>query len=183
MLKGNQVTLRAIERDDIKRLHELYQNVEQAILADGNWQPVPLAAREKRFDKHLDSDNKTWFVIEVDGRMIGDIELHSIDRRSRVAGLGVAIFETDNLGKGYGREAIGLLLGWAFEIENYERVWLNTWATNERAIRCYRALGFVDEGRQRNQIFVNGAYVDVILMGLLRDEWRAQKQGESHVAR
>ncbi len=183
MLQGPRVTLRAVERADIQRLHELYQSVELGILADGHWQPVPLAAREKRLERGLDRDERTWFVIETDGRMIGDIELHSLDRRSRVAGLGVAIFDADYLGKGYGREAIGLLLDWAFHIQNYERVWLSTWSTNERAIHCYRALGFVEEGRQRRQLFVNGTYIDVVLMGLLRGEWQAGTKGAPHATR
>ena len=68
-----------------------------------------------------------------------------------------------------------MLLDWAFHIQNYERIWLDTWATNERALRCYEALGFVEEGRQRRHIYVGGQYVDVVLMGLLREEWEARR--------
>ena len=181
MLKGKHVTLRAIERDDLKRLHELNQHVDSSIMADGAWQPMPLAALEKRFERRLEREPKAWFAIEIEGRMIGDIELHSIDTRSRVAAFGVAIYDEDAQGRGYGREAIGLLLEWAFFVQNYERIWLTTWSTNQRALRCYRGLGFVEEGRQRRQLFVNGTYVDVVLMGLLRDEWRAK--GETYASR
>ncbi|KPV51160.1 hypothetical protein SE17_22810, partial [Kouleothrix aurantiaca] len=177
MLQGKNVTLRAIERDDLKTLHELTTHIESSILADGAWEPDSLAAMEKRFEKRLERDNKSWFGIHVDGRLVGDINLHSIDMRSRVSAFGVAIYAEEAQGQGYGREAIGLFLDWAFFIMNFERIWLTSWSTNQRAIRCYRALGFVDEGRQRRQLFVNGEYVDVILMGLLRDEWRAHNKG------
>lgn len=183
MLEGKRVTLRAIERDDLKTLHELTMRIESSILSDGAWEPDSLAAMEKRFDKQLERENKSWFGIVVDDRLVGDINLHSTDMRSRVSSFGVAIYAEEAQGQGYGREAIGLFLDWAFFVQNFERIWLITWGSNERAIRCYEALGFVHEGRQRRQVWVNGEYQDVILMGLLRDEWRASHKGASHASR
>ena len=179
MLKSTNVTLRSIERDDIKRLHELRRNVELILMGFGEWEPRSLAAMEKAFEKYLDEQERAWFAIEIDGKLAGDCSLHDRDRRSRVAALGIGIYDPDFVGRGYGREAIELLLGWAFRIENYERIWLDTWATNERAIRCYRAVGFVEEGRMRRQLFVKGQHIDMLVMGLLRDEWRARQQ-EGH---
>src|SRR5215212_11298222 len=106
VLRGKRVLLRAIEREDLKRLHALNQNVELVLAGDGHWRPTPLAAFEKRYEKHLEDQEQDAFVIEVGGNVIGDIGLHSRDRRSRVASFGVAIYEPDYLGKGYGREAI-----------------------------------------------------------------------------
>ena len=176
MLKGKKVILRAVERDDLERLHELNRNVDLVLLGDGEWQPVPLAAREKGYDKYLSQEEKAWFAIEADGKVIGDIGLQHRDRRSGTSAIGVGIYDPEYVGQGYGREAIGLLLDWMFRIQNYQRVWLDTWATNERAIRCYKALGFVEEGRQRRHQYVDGEYVDVVLMGLLREEWLERKQ-------
>jgi RimJ/RimL family protein N-acetyltransferase len=169
---GEKVTLRAIQREDLKRLHELNQNVDLVLLGDGEWSPVPFAAYEKSFEKRLESHEHYRFAIEVDGKLIGDMQLQLCDRRSRVAGVGMGIYDREYLGKGYGREALALFVEWAFNIQNYTRLWLSVWASNERALRCYRAVGFVEEGRQRRQEFVDGEYVDVVLMGLLREEWR-----------
>ncbi|MEO7913509.1 MAG: GNAT family protein [Roseiflexaceae bacterium] len=174
MLQGERVTLRAVEREDLKRLHELQRNVDLVLLGDGGWEPQPLAASEKRYDKYVADEDKAWFVIEVAATVIGDINLHHRDRRSAVAALGVGINDPEYLSQGYGREAIGLLLGWVFRIQNYQRIWLDTWSTNLRAIRCYQALGFVEEGRLRRQLYVNGEYVDLVLMGLLREEWQVR---------
>lgn len=179
MLQGKRVTLRAVERDDLKRFHEFNRQVELVLNGDGAWRPLPLEVFEKRHERHLEAGEQAAFVIEADGTVIGDIELHTQDHRSRVSSFGVAIYQPEYLGKGYGREAIGLLLGWAFEVQNYERIWLTTWSTNARALGCYRALGFAEEGRLRRSEFVSGQYVDTVVMGLLRDEWRAQ-QGELH---
>jgi diamine N-acetyltransferase len=180
MLKGERVILRAVERDDLKRLHELQRNVELMMLGDGQWQPEPLAALEKDYDKHLSDEDKAWFAIEIDGKVVGDMGLHHRDRRSRVSAFGIGIYDPEYVGQGYGREAIALLLDWAFRIQNYERIFLDTWATNERAIRCYRALGFVEEGRLRRHLYFDGQYVDVVWMGLLRSEWLEQRRGNTH---
>jgi len=174
MLKGERVILRAVEREDIKRLHELTQHLDLVLLGEGEWEPRPLAAREKNYDNHVTDEGKAWCVIEVGGKVIGDVNLHNRDRRSGVSAFGIGIYDPEYLSQGYGREAIALLLDWAFRIQNYQRIWLDTWATNQRAIRCYQSLGFVEEGRQRRHLFVNGEYVDTVLMGLLRDEWLAR---------
>ena len=55
----------------------------------------------------------------------------------------------------------------------YQRVELDTWSGNERAIRSYQACGFQIEGRLRRGELVDGTYYDTILMGLLREEWEA----------
>lgn len=183
MLKSERVILRAVEREDIKRMHDLQRNVELTLLGFGQWQPKPLAAMEKMFEKHLDDRDHDWFAIEIDGQVVGDCGLHDNDRRSRVAALGIGIYDPEYVGKGYGRTAASLLLGWAFEIQNYQRIWLDTWHTNQRAIRCYQGLGFVEEGRLRRHLFVDGQHVDVVYMGLLRDEWRARQKGDRRATR
>jgi diamine N-acetyltransferase len=178
MLKGEKVTLRPVEREDLKRLHELRNDVDLVILAYGDWQPRSLAETEKSFDKHLEQEQeeRCWFAIEADGKMIGDTGLHGLDRRHGVAELGIGIYDRDYLGKGYGRDAIQLVLEWAFDVQNWRRIWLTTIAPNERAIRSYLACGFVEEGRLRQHDFHHGEYVDMVCMGLLRSEWEAGKQ-------
>ncbi|MEP7189477.1 MAG: hypothetical protein ABI901_09840, partial [Roseiflexaceae bacterium] len=65
MLRGKKVILRAVERDDLKRLHALERNVELVLLGDGEWQPVPLGQWERNFDKQLEDMDKANFVIEA----------------------------------------------------------------------------------------------------------------------
>jgi RimJ/RimL family protein N-acetyltransferase len=175
MLKGKKVILRAEERADLKRLHELTRNVELVVLSDGQWQPEPLAQWERKFDKRLEDIDKARFVIEVDGTVIGGIGLHHRDRVAGSAQFGVGIYDPEYLGQGYGRDAIDTLLGWAFQVQNYRRIWLETYALNERAVRAYRAAGFIEEGRLREHAFYNGRYVDALVMGLLREEWLARR--------
>lgn len=177
MLRGQHVTLRPFERDDVKRQHELMANVDLVLPAYGSWEPTSLAAHEKWFDKHAEKEEEqTNFAIEVDGKFVGFINLHpwSVNRRAGVASFGMAILDPAYVGKGYGREALGLFLDWAFRIQNFRRIGLITWADNQRAVRCYKACGFVEEGREREAEYVGGEYVDIINMGLLRREWEAR---------
>lgn len=175
MLKGKNVILRAVEREDLKRLHELERNVELVLFGDGNWQPEPLAAWEKRFEKRLEDEEKAWFVIEVNAVVIGSIGLHHRNRRESTSEFGIGIFEPDYVGKGYGSDAITVLLRWAFRVQNYRRIWLTTAGDNPRAIRAYEKCGFVHEGRLREHVFSNGEYVDLVQMGMLRAEWEARQ--------
>jgi RimJ/RimL family protein N-acetyltransferase len=175
MLRGTLVNLRPVEREELKKLHDLERNVDLVFLAEGRWQPSSLAHWEKHYEKGLERDEVTWFVIEAEDKVIGSIGLHHTERRDGTAGVGISILDPHYLGRGYGRDALMLLLDWAFRIENYRRIWLDTLGTNERAIRSYRACGFVEEGRWRQHYYYNGDYVDGVSMGLLRSEWEEQR--------
>ncbi len=138
--------------------------------------PVTLARLQAQFDEELhgkSEHNRVSFAIEADNKCIGGITLFNFDQIARTCELGVGIGDRAYWGRGYGRDAIRTLLDYAFRLRNIHKVYLAIYSNNERAIRCYRACGFVEEGRQRKQAWVNGEYVDVILMGLLREEWKA----------
>ena len=68
-----------------------------------------------------------------------------------------------------------LLLDYAFRLRNFRKVWLWVHGDNERAIRAYRACGFVEEGRLRDHVYSNGRYVDAVYFGVLRHEWEARQ--------
>lgn len=179
MLRGERVILRPPAREDIKRLSEATrrpEHVEAMMLANGAWEPAPDEAYEKEFEGFVNAEEKSEFVIECDGKPIGFIGLTDRNRRAGTAALGVNILDVDYLGKGYGRDAIDVFLGWAFRIQNYRRIGLEVLAVNERAVRAYRACGFVVEGRKRRNDYYNGEYVDTLVMGLLRSEWEATRR-------
>ena len=179
MLKGQLVTLRTVERTDLPRMHEIKQNVDLVMPAYGDWSPIPLAAYEKFFDKHMEDDNPSYFVIEADGKVVGEIFLHHTHQRSGTTQFGIGIYDPDYVGKGYGRDALNVFLRWTFRIQGFRRVSLTVGATNERAIRAYKACGFVEEGRFRQEVFYDGKYEDVLAMGLLHSEWEAKQSPSS----
>ena len=80
-------------------------------------------------------------------------------------------FTPECRGKGYGTEAIGLSLQFAFHQMNLNRIELWVREDNKAALKCYRSCGFVEEGRRRKCYVADGSRKDLILMGILRDEW------------
>jgi len=75
-------------------------------------------------------------------------------------------------GKGYGTEAMNLILGFAFRDLNLNRVQLEAFDFNKRAQKCYLKVGFKEVGRRRKTRFIDGKYRDCIVMDILREEWQ-----------
>ena len=176
MLKGERVTLRALSRDDLPRIWA-FNNDLDVELAGGGDPPMP-----QPFERLLADMERDWatggrddalFAIDVDGVHIGACVLMHPNHTAHTVELGIAIGDKEYWGKGYGREAVALLVDYAFRYRNYQRVWLWVHARNERGIRSYKAAGFVEEGRLRQHVYSNGAYDDAVYMGILRAEWEA----------
>lgn len=108
-------------------------------------------------------------------RYLGQVSLSMIDNVARHAELAVVLCP-DSTHKGLGREAISLMLRFAFEQLNLNRVYLKVHAENARAIRCYEACGFRREGILRRHAFIDGQYVDVLCMGILQEEFADPRQ-------
>jgi RimJ/RimL family protein N-acetyltransferase len=177
VLKGERVLLRARTRDDLPRQLAMDNDVDLALLSDDRPPlPVSMERLEMEFERQMKEPNVAWFAIEADGKFIGRCGLHDFDATHHTCTLGITIGDREYQGRGYGREAIGLLLDYAFRLRNVQKVWLTTGGNNERAIRCYRACGFVEEGRLRRHEWSGGEYLDLVYMGILREEWAAGKE-------
>lgn len=75
--------------------------------------------------------------------------------------------------KGYGGEAINWGLDWAFRFGGFHRVSIVAWSYNERAIHLYKRLGFVEEGRTRESIWLDRKWYDEVNLGMLESDWEA----------
>ncbi len=177
MLRGEKVILRALEREDLQRQWQFNNDVEVELSGGGD-PPMPqgLARLEAEFDENVRRGGRDGgtFAIEADGRYIGICGLRQdgiIMTTARTFELGITIGDKAYWGKGYGRDAVRVLLDYAFRLRNAHKVWLSVNGTNERAIRAYRACGFVEEGRLRQHVWGDGQYVDLVYMGVLCEEW------------
>jgi RimJ/RimL family protein N-acetyltransferase len=169
MLQGNRVVLRAIRREDLEAMCR-YNNDLAVELAGGGDPPIPqsLERLQAEFDAEAGKGgrNGASFVIEADGQCIGQCALFHFDDVGRTAALGITIGDKAYWGRGYGREAVALLLHYAFRLRNLRKVWLTVNGNNERAQRAYRACGFVEEGRQQAQVWSDGEYIDLVYMAV-----------------
>ena len=182
MIRGRKVGLRAIEREDIPRLWELRNDAKVEALSYGPPRPHSKVEMEAWFEKLTAERDDHVFAIDAEGRLVGLINLRDIDAVNRRADLGIALLP-EEIGKGYGSDAIRVLLEYAFRHLNLHKVCLDTLATNQRGLRAYRACGFVEEGRLREHEWEQGRYVDLVEMGVLREDWRAASTaaGENQV--
>ena len=119
------------------------------------------------------SEKNVRFVIEMDGVAVGTVSLFKFDELSHHAEVGIALV-TKARGMGVGTAAISRMVEFAFVRCNLRRLHLQVIASNLGAIRAYKKAGFVIEGQQRQHAWVRGAYEDILVMGLLRSEWKEQ---------
>ena len=114
-------------------------------------------------------------IIDIkSNQLIGSITLDKIDFISRTAVLGIFIGDDEFRSKGYGSEAINLILEYGFKYLNLHNINLDLLSYNERAYKCYLKCGFKDAGKTRECIFLNGKYYDKLHMDILESEFTGE---------
>jgi RimJ/RimL family protein N-acetyltransferase len=138
----------------------------------------PRAAEYFSLPRREDAGRAFEFRIRTlaDDRLIGFAALFNLEWSNQSGMLAIGIGEPDFRGKGYGSDALRLVLGYAFRELNLHRVGLIVISYNARAIRAYEKAGFVREGVRRESVFREGKRYDEIFMGILRTEWEQRNQ-------
>ncbi|RHW43403.1 N-acetyltransferase [Neobacillus notoginsengisoli] len=122
------------------------------------------------------TSSKSYIIEDREGNTaIGVTSLINIDTKNRNAECIIDIGEKEFWGKGYGTEALKLLLEYAFLELNLHRVSLRVFSLNERAIHIYNKLGFTKEGVMRENLYRNGKWHDIIIMGVLKKEFMSKQ--------
>ncbi len=104
------------------------------------------------------------------GRAVGSVYVRDIDRTHNKAEYGIFIGEEDARGKGYGTAAAQLMIQYCFEELKLHRLFLRVYARNKQAIRSYEKAGFVKEALLRDDVYIDGRYQDIVLMGILNNQ-------------
>lgn len=178
LLRGEKIYLTTNTHDHDAYFAERFNDFDFATLSSYDLRLKTLEMQQQRTESGRNTDNQFHFAIHVSehDKLIGVCSLVRVDWKNRNAMLGMSITESDYWGKGYGSDAINVLLRWAFYELNLHRVDLGVFGYNHRAIRAYEKLGFVLEGRERDAIFRDGAYYDMLNMSILQREWRARNE-------
>ena len=120
-----------------------------------------------------DRDNSIIFNIRAeDDGLIGNIGLEAISSVNRNAEFGILIGEKEYWGRGIGTEATKLILLYGFYYLNLHSIFLKVYAFNKRAIKAYEKAGFTRDGKIRDGVFHKGKYYDILIMSIIRDEWK-----------
>lgn len=117
-----------------------------------------------------------WAIVNEQGRFIGVVRLWRISERNRSAMLTIYIGDKGHWGRGYGSDALRLVLREAFGPMDLHRVELHVFEFNQRAIRSYEKVGFVHEGVRRQALRRGGRYFDILVMGITREEFFARER-------
>ncbi len=178
MLAGTTITLRPLCDGDRDARHALGRDPEFVRMNGGD------PHRATTFT-HADADR--WYrgfpqslrwVIEQDGRMLGETRLDLVDAADRRARFAIGIFTPSGRDRGIGTEATRLVLDYAFGPLHLAEVMLRVLSINARAIRCYEKCGFVIYAVEREHAYVDGRWQDDLLMRVDADVHRARRAVE-----
>lgn len=174
MLAGKLISLGPIVPADFPNLFRWADDLEAARLNEP-YRPAVWKNQEELWFNVGKDQSRVFFGIRKLGAqpLIGYAQIHGIDAVHRSAMLGLRIGDAAERGKGYGREALELAVTFCWNHLNLSRIGMIVFATNERAVKLYREFGFEQEGLLRRGVFIDGQWVDVILMGLLHPSRQA----------
>ncbi|MEK3805829.1 GNAT family protein [Bacillus sp. FSL H8-0547] len=110
-------------------------------------------------------------IVTEDGKHIGWIDLKNIDKMNRHAELGIAIGNKLYWGKGFGLAAMKEMLVLGFGELGLNKIWLRVEVDNEKAIKSYKRMGYVEEGVLRQDRLRNGKFVDRLRMSILKQDF------------
>jgi RimJ/RimL family protein N-acetyltransferase len=174
MLRGELVALRARQDDDIPVLEaELHADVLTWSRSDNRpWRPLPPGSDQSPYRVRDSRDDPAIFsVVELaSDELAGDALLWDIDPHNRVAHVGLSLRPSFR-GRGLGTDVVRVLCRYGFELRGLHRLQVETLADNEAMLRSAAQAGFTREGVRRQAGWVNGEFVDEVILGQLAPEW------------
>jgi RimJ/RimL family protein N-acetyltransferase len=185
VLTGEQVVLRRHVPSNLRAFQRWYADPEVVRLT--RYQDSPMRPEEiERFfaARALGSDSLAMAIHRRDDdRLIGTCALSQLDADNGSALFHITIGEKSLWGRGFGTEATRLMIDHAFSGLGLHRVALTVFSFNERAIRSYRSVGFIVEGRAREAIWRDGRWWDEISMSILDIDWQALPHPDAPISR
>jgi RimJ/RimL family protein N-acetyltransferase len=174
MLRAGKVGLRARDEADVAVLHaELYEDIVTYMTADSRpWRPIPAGSSASPYAIGEPGDDLALFsVVElVSGELAGAALLWAIDLHNRSAHLGLSLRPSFR-GRGLGSDVVLALCEYGFTVRGLHRLQVDTLASNAAMISGAVRAGFAQEGTLRGADWVNGEFVDEVILGLLASDW------------
>lgn len=176
-LKGKIFSIRTMTSEDITDDYLSWLNNEKVNKYLTVRNNIPSKESSITNLKKYDQKNMFMFVIfeNTTNKLIGTISLNIDKPCFKTASFGYLIGDINYWGTVAAKEAISLLLDFAFGTLELRRVWGGAATSNIGAIFNFKRLGFTHEGRWRSSIIVDGNELDELLFGILKSEWNAQK--------
>lgn len=172
-IKGERLFLSPMNEEDAE-IYTKWMNDQDITEKLGNYHRMISLKDEK---KYLENETGYSFaiVLKEKEKLIGNISLKNVNHINQTATLGIFIGEKEDRNKGYGKEAIKILLNYAFNTLNLNNIMLEVYSFNKYAVRTYEKIGFRKIGRRRDSIYRNGRLYDEIFMDILKDDFNETK--------
>lgn len=171
IIEGAAVRLRPLEERDLPTCVDWMNDREVTRWLAAIGEPPTLEDEQDWYDRRrADPDSVMWAIETAEGRLVGNVELR-ITPAARRAEMGIVVGDKSVWNRGYGTGTVRMVLRYAFEELELNRVDLTTDEANYRAIRCYEKCGFQREGLLRQHRLIDGEFGNTLVMAILRDEW------------
>lgn len=173
ILKGKIVTLRAVEEEDLEMLRELSNSPDFEKMVIGWALPISKNDQKKWFENCKNDSSIIRYIIETkeDGA-VGMVGFRDIDWKNGTAsGLGMRVAKTNLKNKGIATDAMMTLLRYGFEELRLHRINGRTLEYNGASLHVLQKVGYKIEGTQRQVIFKNGKYNDIVILGCLKSDY------------
>lgn len=173
-LQDRDIYLATLEREDCRKI---WEDFEYDFTNPGEHLNIgfSLERSDDWFDeiqKHQGNQSVRLGVFLHDGTVIGDAALQDINHTNRSCTIGMGISKLMHRSKGYGKQAVKIMLRYGFYYLGMERISANTLEHNIAAQLCLEKIGFVLEGKERKAAFINGRRYDRVCYGLLKEEFQ-----------
>lgn len=164
--------LRPLETCDAQYLYEYKNDPEISALLGGFHTGLSRTDVDEWIEFHRTcKDEVVWAITDPsNGNCWGHVGLYKIDNRIGSAEFAIMVGAKQQWGRGIGRAVTSFVVEWGFCELNLRRICLSVLATNERAIKLYRSIGFFDEGRLSGAQFKGGRYIDVVIMAKIKGD-------------
>ncbi len=178
MIEGERIILRAWDREDLPTFTRWQNDPEVTIFVGRPFPATSLEQQTRFYERTIDEGAYRYaIVVKESGELIGTCSFYKRDERNRSVEVGIIIGEKAYWSRGYGREALKLMLKIGFEGLGMNRIWLRHVDFNGRGHAAYSAAGFREEVRMRQSVWVNGALRDDVFMSVLAEEYWARRNG------
>jgi RimJ/RimL family protein N-acetyltransferase len=171
---GDRVYLSPVNPDDAERYTGWVNDLETAVNLTIAPQIISLDKEREVLEEMAKGGYNFAIVRREDDALLGNCGLLTVDQVQRTAELGIFIGEKVERGKGYGSEALELLLDYAFNLLNLHSIYLRVRSFNEAAIKSYEKVGFEVIGRRRECVRIGGSYYDEIYMDILEQDFEGK---------
>jgi len=172
-IRGTRIYLDVLNEKELEIISKWKNDLDLLKSIKAHPLPTAMYEMEKWFKRNQSDKNQIlWGIHEVrSGDLIGIVRLMFIDWISSSTEFGICIGEKNYRNKGLGEETVKLALNFAFNEINLHRVYLKVTESNKRAIKMYESCGFVKEGALREHLWSGGEYNNVLVMGILKNEY------------